>query len=461
MNKVRQYYTTLVTSASQLPQVVRKPGILKLWFFRPGGTRLYLAAGIVFLILAAGSLSQGIVDYFYPLDKDSFLISLGDLLNSPILREKEALRESRYILLMVFFWTTGLVIAALVLIRDLPDCIKQAERKAEEMVRQSQEVEISNPLLSETLSTTADKLRLQPLPRVEDRAVQDSPADIDKTRVVKKAEKQIRYVGANQRYQIEKALASGGSGVVYQARDTVLERQVALKQLLENSALDQVQTERFKVEAKALALLNHPHILPVYDLFEDNERLWLVMELLTAGTLKDRIGESSMLDIAGSIDIIKGISSGLGFAHQQGFVHRDIKPGNILFGSDGSYRITDFGIAKHQSNTTKTEAGLILGSPGYMSPEQAAGESIDLRSDIYSLGITMYQMIAGQLPFQGDTSAVMAQHITRRAEPPSSINDLVDEKLDAVILKMLEKKPQDRYESMRELIGVLGDSDIV
>ncbi|MCP4993663.1 MAG: protein kinase, partial [Gammaproteobacteria bacterium] len=178
------------------------------------------------------------------------------------------------------------------------------------MVRQSQEVEISNPLLSETLSTTADKLRLQPLPRIEERVMQDSPADIDKTIVVKKAEKQIRYVGARQRYQIEKALASGGSGVVYQARDTVLERQVALKQLLENIALDQVQTERFKVEAKALALLNHPHILPVYDLFEDNERLWLVMELLTAGTLKDRIGESSMLDIAGSIDIVKGIASG-------------------------------------------------------------------------------------------------------------------------------------------------------
>ncbi len=455
MNKIQQYYITLVTSASRLPQVVCKPGILKLWLFRPGRTRLYLAAGIVFLALAAGPVSQGIVDYYYPLDKDSFLMSLGDLLNSPILREKEAMRESRYIQLIVFFWAVGLLIAVFVLMSDLPDSIKQAERKASEMIQKSQEVKASNPLLSETLATTADNLCLQPLPRDKEKPIRASPADISKTRVVKMAEKQVRYVGANQRYRIEKALASGGSGVVYQAHDSVLERQVALKQLLENIALDQVQTERFKVEAKALALLNHPHILPVYDLFEDNDRLWLVMELLTAGTLKDKIGESSMIDIAGSIEIVKGIASGLGFAHQQGFVHRDIKPENILFGSDGSYRITDFGIAKHHESTTKTEVGLILGSPGYMSPEQAAGERVDLRSDIYSLGITMYQMVTAQLPFQGDTSAVMAQHITRQAEPPSSINDLVDEELDVVILKMLRKKPDDRYDTMQELIGVL------
>ncbi len=457
MNRVQHYYTTLVTSASQLPQVVRKPGILKLWLFRPDRARLYIAAGLIFLLLAAGPLSQAIVDYFYPLDEDSFIVSLGDLLNSPILRDKEALRESRYIQLMVFFWSVGLIVCSLVLIRDLPNSIEQAEQQAEGMVRKSQEVKNANPLLSETLTTTAESLRLQPVPMIKEMPVEDNQADISKTRVVKKAEKQVRHVGANRRYRIEKALASGGSGVVYRAQDTVLARQVALKQLLENVAFDQSQTERFKVEAKALALLNHAHILPVYDLFEEDNRLWLVMELLTGGTLKDKIGESSMLDIAGSIDIVKGIASGLGFAHEQGFVHRDVKPENILFGADGSYRVTDFGIAKHHSNTTKTEAGLILGSPGYMSPEQAAGEKLDQRSDIYSLGITLYQMVTGKLPFEGDVSAVLAQHITGQPTPPASVNDLVDAELNGVILKMLEKKPDNRYVSMQELIDALDD----
>ncbi|MDH5356539.1 MAG: serine/threonine protein kinase, partial [Gammaproteobacteria bacterium] len=134
---------------------------------------------------------------------------------------------------------------------------------------------------------------------------------------------------------------------------------------------------------------------------------------------------------------------------------RDIKPENILFADDGSYRITDFGIAKHHSTTIKTAHGLVLGSPAYMSPEQAAGEAIDSRSDIYSLGITMYQMVTGELPFQGDTAAVMAQHITRAAGPPSSINDSIGESVDRIIIKMLEKKPDERYQSMQALIDSL------
>jgi serine/threonine-protein kinase len=460
INKIQQHYITLVTAASPLPQVLRRRGLVKLWLFKLTRERLYLLAGLIFLLLAAEPFSQGIVDYLYPLDQGSFKNTIANLFNSPKLRKLEELRDTRYFQLFIFFWGVGFVTAAIVLILDLPRSVKQAERKALDMIQQSQEISSSNPLLSETLTTTANSLLLEPTIPKEVNQARDNSKDIVKTKAMKKAAKPVRYAGANQRYRIEKALASGGSGVVYQAQDTVLERKVALKELLENLAQDQEQKERFKVEARALALLNHPHILPVYDLLEESGRLWLVMELLTGGTLGDRIANAGRLDIDESIDIIKGIASGLGFAHQQGFVHRDIKPENILFGSDGSCRITDFGIAKHQSATTKTAHGLILGSPGYMSPEQASGENVDRRSDIYSLGITMFQMVTGELPFQGDTSAVMAQHITKQADPPSSKNDSVGKELDAVILIMLEKSPDDRYQSAQELIDALNNFKI-
>jgi serine/threonine-protein kinase len=136
-------------------------------------------------------------------------------------------------------------------------------------------------------------------------------------------------------------------------------------------------------------------------------------------------------------------------------VHRDVKPANILFAEDGSFRITDFGIAKHQALGIKTSHGLILGSPGYMSPEQAAGESVDARSDIYSLGIVLFQMLTSELPFSGDVSAVMAQHITRPAPLPSEVDASIGEGLDALVAKMLAKKPEDRYQSAAELIAAL------
>ncbi len=459
MNRIQQHCMALVTAATPLPQVIRKPELLKFWLLKLTRERLYLIVGLIILAFLAGPISQAIVDYLYPLDHDSFQNTMANLLNSPSLRQLEALRDSRYSQLMFLFWGSGLIVAIIILVLDLPKSVKQAEQKAQKLIEKSQEVSVSNPSLSERLLETANNLRLRLSASEEGSQMQESETETEtgKTRVVKKAVKKVRYIGVNQRYRIDRALASGGSGVVYQAEDMVLGRKVALKELLEDLAMDEAQTERFKVEAKALALLSHPRILPVYDMLEENGRFWLVMELLTAGTLKDRIEKSGSLKIKESIEIVKGIASGLEFAHEKGFVHRDIKPENILFADDGSYRITDFGIAKHHTTTIKTAHGLVLGSPAYMSPEQAAGEDIDSRSDIYSLGITMYQMVTGELPFQGDTAAVMAQHITQTAEPPSSGNDAIDGSLDVIILKMLEKKSGDRYQSMQELIGILSD----
>ena len=462
MNEISQHFRILITAAKPLPMVVRKPVLLKLWLFNPARTRIFLFTGLLIFLFTASPMSQSIVDAWHPLDQNSLKTGVMELFNSPILRKQQDLREVRYWQLLTFFWMLGLSVVSIILILDLPRSIKEREQMSAELLQQSDEVRETNPLLYETLTVTAENLRLDSSP--PDLSIEkgkDTPAktplEVAKTRAVPKAEKKSRFVGSNQRYRIDKALASGGAGVVYQAEDTVLGRKVALKELLEDLASDVEQAERFKSEARALALLNHRHILPIYDLLEENGRFWLVMELLTAGTLSDKIGSAGTLDKGQIIKIAKGIASGLEFAHQQGFVHRDIKPANILFASDGSFRLTDFGIAKHQATGVKTSHGLILGSPGYMSPEQAAGEAVDARSDIYSLGITMYQMLTAELPFQGDTSSVMAQHITRPAPAPSIINASVSKELDAVVLKMLAKKPEERYQTAADLIKALND----
>jgi len=403
MINITQHYKTLVTAATPLPLVIHKPELLKIWLLRRSRERLILLIGLLVLLLFAGTISQSLVDLWYPLDHDSLKTNVQDFFNSPILRELEKLRGTRYWQILLVFWSLGLVAAAIVLILDLPRTVREGERIDSE----------DNGLSSE----------------------------LAKTRVVSRAQKKVRHVGSNQRYRIDKAIASGGAGIVYQAHDTVLGRQVALKELLE--------------DLRALALLNHPCIMPVYDLLEENGQFWLVMELLTGGSLGDLIEKGGTQDINQSVDIVKGIASGLGFAHQQGFIHRDIKPANILFADDGTLRITDFGIAKHQGAGVKTSHGLILGSPGYMSPEQAAGEDVDPRSDIYSLGVTMYQMLTAELPFQGDTSAVMAQHITKPAPSPSALNGSISKALNRVILKMLAKQPEDRFQTTAELIDAL------
>jgi len=461
MNKFKQYSNRLVTSATPLPLVIRKPGLVKLWLLKVSGKRLYLLIGLLLLLFAVSPVSQGLVDFWYPAKEKTFKNTISGMFNPKARKAAMELREIRYQQLIFFFLVLGLSSAVIVLLLDLPGAVRKGEQMAQKLLQQSLSIQSSNPELANTLANTAYKLMLQPgLPGDAETTTNrlganNSSADIAKTVAVAKPERVIRYVGENKRYRIDKALASGGAGIVYLAFDTVLERQVALKELFEELAHDKEHAERFRVEAKALASLNHPNVLPVYDFLQESGHFWLVMELLSGGNLKDKIDQSGSLNITESISITRGIASGLGYAHQKGFTHRDIKPENILFAADETYRITDFGIAKHSASTVKTQHGIIMGSPGYMSPEQAAGEEIDLRSDIYSLGITLYHMLTGRLPFQGDTSSVLAQHITRAPPSPSALNPEMPDTVEVIVLKMLEKKPRKRFQSTDTLIKAL------
>ena len=461
MNVISRHCKILITAAKPLPLVVSNPAILKLWLLKPARARIFLLTCLVIYLGLASHLSQIIVDAWHPLEQNSFSTGVMELLNSPILRKLQNLREIKYRQLLSLLWIIGLSIAFIILVLDLPRSIKDGDRLSMELTRHANAVRDTDSLLYETQGEKSKNLK--PDTKSQDQSIKieeyppgKPPEEVAKTQVVSREKKKTRFIGQNQRYRIDKAIASGGAGIVYQAEDTVLSRKVALKELLGDVATDAEQTERFKSEARALALLNHTYILPVYDLLEEHGCFWLVMELLTGGTLNDKINAGSLCS-ARSIEIIKGIASGLEIAHQKGFVHRDIKPANILFAEDGSFRITDFGIAKHQATGIKTSHGLILGSPGYMSPEQAAGEPVDPRSDIYSLGITMFQMLTGELPFRGDVSSVMAQHITRPAPPPSTINASISKDLDNVVLKMLAKQPEARFQSMVDLFNALVD----
>ncbi|HSC75635.1 MAG TPA: serine/threonine-protein kinase [Pseudomonadales bacterium] len=268
------------------------------------------------------------------------------------------------------------------------------------------------------------------------------------------------YIGHGGRYRIDRLLASGGMGSVHKGYDKTLQRDVAIKELDVNLSNDQEQTDRFRQEALALAGLAHPYIVPVYDLLEDNARFWIVMELLPGGDLEDRI-DTNPPTVKIAANIVRAIAEGLAFAHNKGIIHRDIKPMNILFNADGIPKLVDFGIAKlvqSQKSVVQTREGLSLGSPTYMSPEQVKGKKdIDKRADIYALGVTLYKMLTGVAPFTGDAEEVMRQHMFETPVPPSELNNLVSAEFDAIVLKMLAKNPDDRYQSLEEFVVALDD----
>jgi hypothetical protein len=266
------------------------------------------------------------------------------------------------------------------------------------------------------------------------------------------------YIGQGGRYRIDRLLASGGMGSVHKGYDKTLQREVAIKELDVNLSSDQEQTNRFRQEALSLAGLAHPHIVPVYDLVEDNNRFWIVMELLAGGDLEDRI-ETNRPTAKVAANIIRAVAEGLAFAHNKGIIHRDIKPMNILFSADGIPKLVDFGIAKlvqSQQSVVHTREGLSLGSPTYMSPEQVKGKKdIDKRADIYALGVTFYKILVGEAPFTGDSEEVMRQHMFETSPPPSESNKLISGELDAIVMKMLAKNPDDRYQSLEDFIIAL------
>ncbi len=253
------------------------------------------------------------------------------------------------------------------------------------------------------------------------------------------------------RYEIVGRIGAGGMSNVYKAKDQKLNRFVAVKVLKPEFSADATFVKKFRVEAQSAAGLSHPNIVNVYDVGEENGIYYIVMELVQGITLKHYIERKGKLDIREVLNISVQIASGMGAAHANRIIHRDIKPQNVIMSRDGKVKVTDFGIAKAADSTTVTTNA--AGSVHYISPEQARGGYSDEKSDIYSLGITIYEMVTGRVPYDGENNVSVAlQHIQGNMTPPSQLNPDIPRSVERIILKCTQKKPDLRYSSAKELI---------
>jgi serine/threonine-protein kinase len=245
-------------------------------------------------------------------------------------------------------------------------------------------------------------------------------------------------------------------GVVYRARDPILNRVVALKMLSAELGAEEELHQRFTREVEAAGRLNHPHIVTVYDMGQSEGQLYMAMELLEGEDLRALIERQAAIPLADKVRILMQIAQGLGYAHSRGVVHRDIKPANILVTSAGMVKILDFGLARVADRATITKKGVILGTPDYMSPEQAMGRAIDPRSDVFSAGAVFYEFLTLRKPFKGKTlHAVLYQIISEQPDPVLTLNPELPARLARVVHRMLEKDPERRYATMEELVNDL------
>ncbi|HYY34607.1 MAG TPA: protein kinase [Gaiellaceae bacterium] len=259
------------------------------------------------------------------------------------------------------------------------------------------------------------------------------------------------------RYEVEELVGTGGMSSVYRARDTVLERPVALKILHEHFSSDPEYVERFRREARAIARMNHPNIVTVIDRGEFKDRQFIVFEHVDGETLKDVVAREGPLPVPQALALTQQVALALAFAHEHGVVHRDVKPQNVLLDENGTAKVTDFGIARSiDPEDALTETGTLLGSSDYIAPEQASGQRVDARSDQYSLGALLFELLTGEVPYTGDGfMAVAMKHLrdpvpsarARRREVPADV--------DAIVRRAMAKRPEDRFPSMGALMAAI------
>ena len=268
---------------------------------------------------------------------------------------------------------------------------------------------------------------------------------------------EIRTLG---RYEIVAELGKGAMGVVYRARDPLLDRTVAIKTV--NMSLDESEMAeyeaRFYQEAKAAGGLNHPNVVTIYDIGKSGNVVFMAMEYLEGRELRTFVAAGSPLAPGRAVEIAAQVADGLAYAHSHGVVHRDVKPANIMILASGFAKITDFGIARLRTAGVQTQTGVVLGSPRYMSPEQVAGKRAEPRSDVFSLGVILYEMLTGKAPFTGeDVTSIMFQILNFVPPPPSTVNPSIPPVLDFIVAKALAKATGDRYADAAEFARDLHD----
>lgn len=264
----------------------------------------------------------------------------------------------------------------------------------------------------------------------------------------------------NGRYRLDEPIGEGGMAIVYRGYDLMLNRPVAIKILRDQFGGDPNFLARFEREAQSAARLAHPNIVSIYDVGEDRETRYIVMEYIPGRNLKELIDRQGPFSIEGAAFVIRQVAAALDYAHEHGLIHRDIKPQNILVDDVGNVKVVDFGIAKGMSDSSLTEAGTGMGTVHYVSPEQARGQNATPASDIYATGVVLYEMLTRELPFAADTPVGIAmQHVAVEPPPPSTFNPAIPEQVDQIVLCAMAKNPAERFETAGEMAAALEDWD--
>ena len=470
-------------------KLFRKPGAIVYWLLTARRAQIAMLAIIFGLPLFMSAVVDTCLEKIYPPVKEEKLFGLVSYQRTnPLLVDRQ--EAARAIL-----WTISLGCLGLLLILNIPKTLIKTTAMAQNRERKADALKNSRPVESiriykSALSLTTDaaqeirlrnkikKLEIEMLrfehngndggktdeiipggartARIARRSVPDHSRRPEKN----SANPAGQSVGAEKtknenRYIIRHELGRGAMGVVYFAHDCILARDVALKQLPNHFSRDKDTIERFKQEAVALARLSHPHIVQVYDFVQEDDQAWIAMELVQGKDLDKHLKDSAPLPIRKTVQLAIQMAEALAYAHQRGVVHRDFKPANVILSSEERVKITDFGLAKLARSNIHTQIGSIMGTPAYMSPEQAQGKAVDSRSDIYAFGVTLYKMLAGRLPFEGDVDTVMAQKLTAAPVQIPELEKRIPERLRQLTIQMLNKELDKRPAGMDEVAETL------
>lgn len=421
VERLRTQHQQARTGVTLLREISTTPGLAKRWLLSARRAQLFLAGSTLVLLLAAPPVVGAVMDLAYPPAETKLF---GRVIKS----ERRSAAETGTRVVLGGLWLLAATGAGWLLLGHLPAASALSERARTSSEPEESQAPVALAWATDPVATAATAIR----------------SDATVTRPV-----------VAGRYRVTRELGRGAMGVVCQAHDEVLQRDVALKELATALAPDPGFVERFRREAQVLAQLQSPHVLQVFDFVEGDGRLWMVLELIDGSDLETMLNQQKRLPVTQALRIAQELASALATAHARGIVHRDIKPANVLITRDGVTKLGDFGLARASSLPSQTMAGTVLGTPSYMSPEQAMGEPSDARSDVYALGATLFHLLVGRPPFAGDVASVLAAHVTQPPPVPSSLATELPGEVDAVVLRMLAKKPEERFQSGAEVVAAL------
>jgi hypothetical protein len=454
----QQLVSHIQESVSLVPHIWRKPRVFRHWLLNAHKAQI----AVVVLLLLIPFVITPLIDLvltkiFSPVTKEAYFGLVKTQQMNPHLDGAQTFAH-------LVVWMCLLLLGMYLYLRHIPvtleyarnlvkDKISQADRLVD--VEPSKSILLYNAAREWNIDTESESDLIAKLESIDSAMHQTNRKSVvmpDGTVVLPISREEPNNTVIADRYQIRRQLGSGAMGTVYLAEDTRLQRDVALKQLAPHFSADEHLRARFRQEALALARLSHPNIVQVYDFIEWDGFFWIAMELIEGVELEEKLKTSGQFETDEALRLVQQMAKALGYAHGRGVIHRDFKPANVLISTNGDAKITDFGIAKLAQSSLHTQINTIMGSPAYMSPEQASGDNTDQRTDIYALGIVLYRMICGELPFKGDAKSVIAQHLTKTPPSLAEKHKGVPEILNDIVQKMLAKDPEERYQSMGEIV---------